>query len=88
MRNKLLAVSLFAVVLAVILSAIIESPAFAAGDDIPIFVKPRVPVELLIIPESVNACPSALATVVPPTLRLNVPAVARLIAELTVRAER
>ena len=35
MRNKLLAVSLFAVVLAVILSAIIESPAFAAGDDKP-----------------------------------------------------
>ncbi len=35
MRNKLLAVSLFAVVLAVILSVIIESPAFAAGDDKP-----------------------------------------------------
>ena len=54
---------------------------------VPTFVRPNVPEELLTIPERVKSCPSALATVVPPMFRLNVTAVARLIAELIVRDE-
>ncbi len=55
MRNKLLAVSLFAVVLAVILSAIIESPAFAAGDD-----KPATPPSTAMTAPAASPVPTAV----------------------------
>jgi hypothetical protein len=54
MRNKMPAVSLFSAILAVILSAVIASPAFAAGDD-----KPASPAPTATYAPSATPTPSA-----------------------------
>jgi hypothetical protein len=54
MRNKMLGVSLFAAVLAVILSSVIAIPAFASGDD-----KPATPASIATVPPTTSAVPTA-----------------------------
>jgi hypothetical protein len=54
MRNKFRAVSLFAAVLAVILSSVIAIPAFASGDD-----KPATPASIATVPPATSAVRTA-----------------------------